>query len=209
VRDNEENRPPSVDLTNLTNYEDFLRRHLPHFVRSALETAVNNDIQPMEERLRSQILNIIEQAQNRAFSTYRAMADSALGAEPSIDSGYISDPSRASAFREGDVNSLTSNLSTTEPGGAHKSSEAASAQFMGTYVSFERTSPIQQDINFLYVNPSDSYHQTQETVSNDPLSLEGDNTRNISSIPLLKWGRNLDIDLDAFSWDFPFEGDSG
>ncbi|KAN0102569.1 hypothetical protein V8E51_010882 [Hyaloscypha variabilis] len=43
IRENEESEPLSPDFANLTNYEDFLRRMLPRFVRSAPETEVNNE----------------------------------------------------------------------------------------------------------------------------------------------------------------------
>jgi hypothetical protein len=206
VRDNEGNRPLSQNLMSLTNYEDFLRRHLPHFVRSALDTAVNGEIQPIEERLRGQILDVIEQAQNRAFSTYRAMFDSTQGAEPSLDSGYISNPSRLSSSREGDVNNLTASWSNGELGEANTASEAVSAQFMRTDFDFQHISPTQQDLDFSHMNPSDSYRQTEETVSNDPLALGGDNLSNLSLFPLQPLGLNSDVDPDYFNWDFPMEG---
>ena len=138
-------------------------------------------------------MDVIEQAQNRAFSTYRAMVNSTLCIEPSLDSGYVSNPSRASSSREGDVSNLTMNLSTAELEGADKAPEAASAPFTGTELGFERTSPIHRDL----INPSDSYPQTHEAVSNDPLSLEGNSMNNLLLFPMQPWGLNSDIDSDA------------
>jgi hypothetical protein len=37
---------------------------------------VNDEFEPLEERLKSQIVRLIEEAQNRAFSSYRAMQNS-------------------------------------------------------------------------------------------------------------------------------------
>jgi hypothetical protein len=74
VGDKEASKSPQ-DLTDLSNYEDYLRRNLPQFVRSALEARINNEIQPIEEGLRDQILDVIEEAQNQAFLAYRAQAE--------------------------------------------------------------------------------------------------------------------------------------
>lgn len=56
----------------LENYETYVRHQLPGFFRSAIEAAVNQEIQPIEERLRSQLLDIIQGAQERVFQNYRA-----------------------------------------------------------------------------------------------------------------------------------------
>jgi hypothetical protein len=55
------------------NYEDYLRRELPKFFENALETAVNHEIQPIEERLRRQMVSLLEVAQKLAFSEYRSI----------------------------------------------------------------------------------------------------------------------------------------
>jgi hypothetical protein len=71
VRDHENDMPQSPDSINLTEYEAYLRRLLPQFVRRDLEMMVNSEIQPIEEQLRSRILQVIEEAQNRVFASYR------------------------------------------------------------------------------------------------------------------------------------------
>ncbi|KAF4624622.1 hypothetical protein G7Y89_g13549 [Cudoniella acicularis] len=73
VKDQEEEVPESPNATNLADYEAYLRRVLPRLVRRELEEAVNTDIQPIEEQLRSRIMNVIEGAQNQAFQSYRAI----------------------------------------------------------------------------------------------------------------------------------------
>jgi hypothetical protein len=67
VRDHEDEEPQHPDPITLTDYEAYLRRVLPQFVRSDLEMVVNTEIQPIEEQLRSRIFQVIEEAQNRAF----------------------------------------------------------------------------------------------------------------------------------------------
>jgi hypothetical protein len=93
VQDREDNMSQYPDPVVLTDYEAYLRRVLPRFVRSDLEIAVDTEIQPIEEQLRARILQVIEEAQNRAFLSYRAMlnmdpdAQSPPEAEPSGISG--------------------------------------------------------------------------------------------------------------------------
>ncbi|KAE9364895.1 hypothetical protein N431DRAFT_282195, partial [Stipitochalara longipes BDJ] len=60
VRDSEESRPLSPGLTNIANYEQYLRCTLPRLVRNALVTELNNEIQPIEERLREQLPDLVE-----------------------------------------------------------------------------------------------------------------------------------------------------
>jgi hypothetical protein len=56
----------------LANLEDYSRRELPRLFRSVLETAVNNEAQPIEGRLRGQLISMIRDCQERIFSNYRA-----------------------------------------------------------------------------------------------------------------------------------------
>jgi hypothetical protein len=90
VRDREDEMPQHLDPMALTDYEVYLRRVLPRFVRSDLEMVVNSEIQPIEEQLRGRIMQVIEEAQNRAFLGYRAMLD--------MDPGTQSPPGRISAI---------------------------------------------------------------------------------------------------------------
>jgi hypothetical protein len=81
IQDHPDASSQSPDSREVANYEEYLRREVPRFVRTALETAVNNEVEPIEERLRAQIMTLIEEAQNRAFSSYRALHSSV---EPSV-----------------------------------------------------------------------------------------------------------------------------
>jgi hypothetical protein len=82
IQDHQGPSPQSPESREVANYEQYLRREVPMFVRSALETAVNNEVEPIEERLRAQIVSLIEEAQNRAFSSYRALHGSVESSVP-------------------------------------------------------------------------------------------------------------------------------
>jgi len=62
----------SPDSEELTSYEEYSRRELPRLFQSALEAAIADEVQPIEERLRSQLVGMIQDCQDRLFSTYRA-----------------------------------------------------------------------------------------------------------------------------------------
>lgn len=62
----------SPDSQQLSNYEEFSRQALPRFFRAALEEAINEDTQPIEEKLKSQLVDMIRDCQDRVFSTYRS-----------------------------------------------------------------------------------------------------------------------------------------
>lgn len=74
------NRPQSPDSINLADYEAYLRRVLPNLVRNALEVAVSNELEPIETQLQGRMMEIIQAAQNRAFSSFRDMRRSESGA---------------------------------------------------------------------------------------------------------------------------------
>lgn len=51
-------------------YEEYSRRELPRMFRTAIETIVDEETQPLEEHLRGQLTTIIQQCQVRIFSNY-------------------------------------------------------------------------------------------------------------------------------------------
>lgn len=63
----------SPESLELANYGDYSRRELPRLFRSLLETAVNDEAQPIEERLRGQLTSMIQECQDRVFSNYRSL----------------------------------------------------------------------------------------------------------------------------------------
>ncbi|CZR69527.1 uncharacterized protein PAC_19427 [Phialocephala subalpina] len=65
----------------VASFQSYLRRELPHFFRAVLETAVTRELHPIEERLRSELVDLMEEAQNNAFSSWRAMYESGVDPE--------------------------------------------------------------------------------------------------------------------------------
>ncbi|KAH6714386.1 hypothetical protein BKA61DRAFT_481996, partial [Leptodontidium sp. MPI-SDFR-AT-0119] len=55
----------SPDSRALAEYEEYCRRELPREFRAALEEIVHNQVQPIEESIRSQLMNIIRECQDR------------------------------------------------------------------------------------------------------------------------------------------------
>jgi hypothetical protein len=54
----------------LAHYERFLRRELPPAVRQELESAVEREFSPLEERLKSQLIDIVRDLQLQLFQSY-------------------------------------------------------------------------------------------------------------------------------------------
>ena len=69
IQDNIMRSPESEELTS---YEEYSRRELPRLFRDALEAAIADEAQPIEERLRSQLVGMIQDCQDRVFSAYRS-----------------------------------------------------------------------------------------------------------------------------------------
>jgi hypothetical protein len=61
----------SPDSRNLANYEDYIRRELPRLVRSNIEEVVRREMQPFEASLVGNLVNIIQDCQDRVFRSYR------------------------------------------------------------------------------------------------------------------------------------------
>lgn len=62
----------SPGAAELLEYEEYSRRELPRMFQSALENAINQEAEPIAERLRTQLINMIQECQARVFSTYRS-----------------------------------------------------------------------------------------------------------------------------------------
>ena len=67
----QEDTPMSPDSRELANYEDYIRRELPRLVRSNIEEAVRREMQPFEASLISNLVEIIQDCQDRVFKSYR------------------------------------------------------------------------------------------------------------------------------------------
>lgn len=73
VLDHNIQRTQSPDSVSLAEYEAYLRRVLPSLVRNALEAAVNNELQPIEAQIQQRMIDIIQDAQNQAFTSFHDM----------------------------------------------------------------------------------------------------------------------------------------
>ncbi|KAF4631944.1 hypothetical protein G7Y89_g6186 [Cudoniella acicularis] len=64
----------SVSLSpdrEVLDFQEYMRREVPQIFRSALETVVNSETQLIEESLRDRLMNLIEESQNLAITSYR------------------------------------------------------------------------------------------------------------------------------------------
>ncbi len=69
--------PQSLESIILADYEAYLRRFLPVFVRNALEATANSELQDIGPQLQGRMIEIIEEAQDQAFLNFRNMHQSA------------------------------------------------------------------------------------------------------------------------------------
>jgi len=70
----------SPDSRELANYEEYSRQELPRFFRRELEAAVNDETQPIEDRLKSRLVEMIRDCQDRVFTAYRTRLNSSRAA---------------------------------------------------------------------------------------------------------------------------------
>jgi hypothetical protein len=211
VRDNEDVGPQFPDLRDLSSYEQFLRQSLPRLVRSALETEINKHIQPIEERLKEQLPELVEHALSRAFLEYRTMADSNENGDPSLDSGYISNHSRSapSQDRKGKGPAIgpraeTSVRCTAYSNDVFESSDALSSPFVGTAPTsnLEISAPINQSFEDM---GSPEHLQFQEDISAEFLSSERLFLSSSSFPDQLGDPISDMMDMDSFNWELPLQ----
>jgi hypothetical protein len=69
VRDLEDDEARVPDSLRL---EEHLRREVPRIFRILLDTEVDNELQSIEERLKSRLLSLLEEAQNHALTSYHS-----------------------------------------------------------------------------------------------------------------------------------------
>jgi chromatin segregation and condensation protein Rec8/ScpA/Scc1 (kleisin family) len=70
----------SPDSRELADYEEYCRRELPRVFSASLEEVVNTNTQPLEEQLRSQLIDLIRNAQDRVYSSYRSSSSTIIEA---------------------------------------------------------------------------------------------------------------------------------
>jgi hypothetical protein len=80
IRDIEESIT-NVPIQDVASFQSYLLRELPRFFSTVLENAVTRELHPIEERLRSELVDLMQEAQNNAFSSWRAMHQSGADSE--------------------------------------------------------------------------------------------------------------------------------
>jgi hypothetical protein len=159
-------------------------------------------MQPIEERLKAQLPGIVEQALSRAFLEYRTMVDENSHTGPSVDSGYISNPSSAASSRNSKGKQPANSTSAGFSNIAHESSEEALlSPFIGTAPdsNFERTSRTHQ--SFTSMSSSERV-QSQDLTVNEFLPVEGFHSSNLSFFPEQSEDSISNMmNLDSFNWD--------
>ena len=211
MRDNHESEPHSPDLTDLSNYEQFLRQSLPRLVRSALEREINNGIQPLEERLREQLPDLVENALSRAFSEYRAKANSNQNEHPLGDSGYISRHSRSASSQDrkgkgpmASPRAETSMVPTAYSNHGLESSDVLLSPFLETApTSNLGISALAQQS--LQDTGSSEYLKFQEDTSAGLLTSEWLTSSNRSFPDQLGDQISNMMDIDSINWELPLE----
>ena len=79
IRDHHDDEPQTAASQELARYEEYIRRELPRCFRKALEAAVDNEIRGVGDRLRGQLLTLLDKAQKQAFDNYHAAHSVAAG----------------------------------------------------------------------------------------------------------------------------------
>jgi hypothetical protein len=94
----------SPDSSGLLGYEDFIRRELPHLVRSNIEDIARRDMQPLEASLIGSLVGIIQDCQDRVFGAYREAqrVDDEIEIPPSEDNAALAqlDPAEDGMLRQ-------------------------------------------------------------------------------------------------------------
>lgn len=107
----------SGDIGGIYSQEEFLRREISRRFRSGLESIITSQTQEPEEPLRSQLINILEEAQRQAFESCRQMASEKSSAETSssisIPQEAVVDPiSQRRASSHGEANEIQRSTSS-------------------------------------------------------------------------------------------------
>ncbi|KAG8167489.1 hypothetical protein KVR01_003178 [Diaporthe batatas] len=95
---------PSSPASDITRYEEFLRRELPRRVRSELEVRIEHELSPVEESLKHQLVDIVRDMQQRLFADFRKLqGDGTTQTETTVEletesDGYVKGKGRAMAL---------------------------------------------------------------------------------------------------------------
>lgn len=72
----EETVESNPDAQKLADFEEYRRNQLPRMLWAALEEVVHKEMEPVEERLRTQLMGVIRDCQDQVFSMYESKLDS-------------------------------------------------------------------------------------------------------------------------------------
>lgn len=100
---------------DIDSFQGYLRRELPRFFSTVLENAVTRELYPIEERLRSELVDLMQEAQNNAFSSWRAMYGIGVDSEPSPTPTSLGDSVGTSMENASDQVMLDQSLQTQSP----------------------------------------------------------------------------------------------
>ncbi|OCK99731.1 uncharacterized protein K441DRAFT_673257 [Cenococcum geophilum 1.58] len=76
----------SPGSTGFARYEEFLSRELPRHVRKELELAMDSELELIEDRLKSQLVDIVRDCQEKLFHIYQESLQPPISSnEPSVD----------------------------------------------------------------------------------------------------------------------------
>jgi hypothetical protein len=97
----------SSDSEELANYEEYSRRELPRFFRSALEAAIADETEPIGERLRSRLVGMVRDCQDRVFSTYKSRrGSSSPSSNAVVENALLEQLSSPLNVRHGKANTM-------------------------------------------------------------------------------------------------------
>lgn len=71
--------------TGFARYEEFLSRELPRHVRKELELAMDSELEPIEDRLKSRLVDIVRSCQEKLFRMYQESLQPPISSEPSVN----------------------------------------------------------------------------------------------------------------------------
>ncbi len=68
--------------SNITRFQEFSRLELPRLVRRTLETAVEQEAQPLEDRLKERLVDIVKECQTQLVALFQVTAATVVGTGP-------------------------------------------------------------------------------------------------------------------------------
>ncbi|KAF2736281.1 hypothetical protein EJ04DRAFT_551355 [Polyplosphaeria fusca] len=137
--------------TNITRFHEFSRLELPRLVRRTLETVVEEEAQPLEDKLKDRLVDIVKECQTQLFSMFRedarfphgdATPSLALASSPSTQQDSATPNALVEQpFTEFDSSLLDSYPAVSDKGKQRMSTDAthAFAQALPTFDNEQKT----------------------------------------------------------------------